>query len=597
MFARIAHTFRIIKLALTRYPMMLASALLFLFAVHGLIDQAYGEQFKMTKIAFTGSLGISLFFGMSMLGQRAGRVWYWTGNLLTFAFLLTFYFVILPAEEKHFTEQYIYILVPVYILSHLLVAFSPFLAKSRSADGATPPSADKQRFWQYNKTLFVNLFLTAVFTVVLAGGTQLALLAMNHLFNLGWQEELYWRVFLSIVIFGSTFIFTLFHIDGLAEMEAPAPYPAIIQFFTQFILIPLLLLYAGILYIYGIKILLAWELPRGWVSYLVLAYGVLGILALLLVEPLLEEGSKKAWVGWFRRLFYYSMLPLLVLLFAAIGTRIGTYGFTEARYYVLLLAFWLTFISVYFITASRPALRVIPISLFIAGLIALILPYGNALSVGIRSQKREILALLKENELLSADGMIDTRKPVPSQVVDELQDKYVYLFQRRSADTIRAMLSTESQAAIDSYGRGFRKVFEEIIYTRQSYVQSRIVIKRESGAYDIAEFSHLATIEYQNEIQFLIGIDSLLVRKILHGDNPEFTLTVNGDTLNLMPLVESWAERFVGGSENQTVDEIAIPFAHGGYEGMLRLNQLDILGDSTELRYFFERADFLFQNK
>ena len=64
-----------------------------------------------------------------------------------------------------------------------------------------------------------------------------------------------------------------------------------------------------------------------------------------------------------------------------------------------------------------------------------------------------------------------------------------------------------------------------------------------------------------------------------------------------MPLVESWAERFVGGSENQTVDEIAIPFAHDGYEGMLRLNQLDILGDSTELRYFFERADFLFQNK
>jgi hypothetical protein len=39
--------------------------------------------------------------------------------------------------------------------------------------------------------------------------------------------------------------------------------------------------------------------------------------------------------------FYYTILPLIILLFTAIFTRILEYGFTEPRYFVCLLAVWL----------------------------------------------------------------------------------------------------------------------------------------------------------------------------------------------------------------------------------------------------------------
>ena len=75
------------------------------------------------------------------------------------------------------------------------------------------------------------------------------------------------------------------------------------QFFTQFILIPLLIIYVVILYFYCAKIVINWQLPRGWVSYLVLAYSIVGIFALLLVHPL-KELKLKSWIVIFSKLFY-----------------------------------------------------------------------------------------------------------------------------------------------------------------------------------------------------------------------------------------------------------------------------------------------------
>jgi hypothetical protein len=163
-----------------------------------------------------------------------------------------------------------------------------------------------------------------------------------------------------------------------------------------------------ILYFYSIKILINWELPRGWVSYLVLAYSVVGILALLLVYPLKEENAK-SWVKIFSKAFYYTIIPLIILLFTAIFTRILEYGYTEPRYFVLLLALWLLSIVIYFIFNKKASIKFIPISLFLFGAFALIFPYLNAFSVAKRSQKNELVKLLNENKLLD-NGKIDFKK-------------------------------------------------------------------------------------------------------------------------------------------------------------------------------------------
>ena len=228
-------------------------------------------------------------------------------------------------------------IVPTFILSHLLVSFIAFFGKEKELN-----------FWQYNKNLFINLFLTAIFTGVLTGGVELAILAVDKLFDFNFNDRYYLETFYFLSIFGSSFIFNE---EGLLQLEKDGTYPVILKFFTQYILIPLLIIYAVILYFYSAKILINWELPRGWVSYLILAYAVVGILALLLVHPLKHE-STASWVRIFSKVFYFTLIPLLVLLFTAIFTRILEYGYTEPRYFVLLLAIWLTLVVFYFIFIS-----------------------------------------------------------------------------------------------------------------------------------------------------------------------------------------------------------------------------------------------------
>ncbi|HND46254.1 MAG TPA: DUF4153 domain-containing protein, partial [Chitinophagales bacterium] len=223
-------------------------------------------KFLLVKLILVAGLGISLNFALKLLAQRVqqSKMIEYLGILI----LIGFYFI-LPKNEVDFNEFYAFILIPIYILSHLLVAFIAFTKKENL----------EFSFWQFNKNLFVNFFLTLVFVSVLIIGTELAILAIDNLFEIHFDSDVYWKIFLFILIFGSTFIFLSFCESGLSSIEKEDEYPIILQFFTQYILIPLLFLYVVILYVYLAKIILTWELPRGWVSYLILAYSSVGILA------------------------------------------------------------------------------------------------------------------------------------------------------------------------------------------------------------------------------------------------------------------------------------------------------------------------------
>jgi hypothetical protein len=370
-----------------QYPIVLVMALLASVGAICMFENDNDKDlfFVYSKFTICACLGISLMFALKMLSQRIGKTLLL--QLLGIIFLIGFYFI-LPEKQKDFTEVYGFIIAVTALLSHLLVSFVAFLEKNKELG-----------FWQYNKNLFVNIFLTAVFTGVLTGGVELAILAVDKLFDFNFNDNLYVDTLYVLAIFGSCFIFLLFNEKGLYTLEKDGTYPIILKFFTQFILIPLLLIYVVILYFYSFKILINWELPRGWVSYLILAYSIVGILALLLVYPLKEEHAK-SWVKIFSKAFYFTIVPLIILLFVAIFTRILEYGYTEPRYFVLLLALWLLSIIIYFIFNKKATIKFIPVSLFIFALFALIFPYLNAFSVAKRSQKNELLKALNDHKLL-----------------------------------------------------------------------------------------------------------------------------------------------------------------------------------------------------
>src|SRR5690606_19185258 len=117
-------------------------------------------------------------------------------------------------------------------------------------------------------------------------------------------------------------------------------------------------------------------------------------LSLLLVHPLRNDEDNK-WIKAYSKIFYVLMLPLVPLLILAIYKRVDAYGITESRYILIILAGWLTFITLYFLVKGREQIRIIPISLVIISILICFGPWGIS-SVSKTSQQNRLAHLLEQ---------------------------------------------------------------------------------------------------------------------------------------------------------------------------------------------------------
>jgi len=587
-----------IKHTVLRYPMILVMAFLASAgAVCMIMHPTWNDQNLMfSKFTLVSCLGISLMFALKIISQRVGREI--VLQIAGITFLISFYFYF-PVKEQFFTENYIFVIIPTFILSHLLVAFGAFIKEEKEIS-----------FWQYNKNLFVNLFLTIVFTGVLTGGVELAILAADKLFDLSINSKTYQETFFILLIFGSSFIFLLFSENGLSHLEKDSSYPVILKFFTQFVLIPLLLMYVIILYFYSAKIIINWELPRGWVSYLILAYSIVGILALLLVHPLKEE-TAKSWVKGFSKVFYYTLLPLLVLLYVAIFTRILEYGFTEPRYFVLLIALWLTSVVLYFIFSRKTNIRFIPVSLFAFGLFALVFPYLNAFSVAKRSQKNELEKLLDEKKILK-NNTIDFSKNVDYKTADEIGDKFEFLTKRKEFEYLLSLVDASKQKdlkkefsimnfwRVNTLVKGYFPNITDPSKTNPDYYY--IELKSTQSIFDIGDYQYIANFQKLKSPgnnydlkEINIGEDKIIIEhKLDDYENPQFLISLNADAkIDLISQISGLFEKYKNQSGTYEVREISIEKDLGKYHIRFFFDTLS----KTNKTYYFNNAQILIRKK
>ena len=572
-----------VRTVLFRYPLVLAMSFIMASTLTLMIqrDWKLNEQFWPIRLLITSGLGISLLFAIKMVSQRIKREWLWQLLGLTF---LTAYFFILPEKEKQFTEVYAFVIIPSFILSHLLVACIAFVGKNQEIP-----------FWQFNKNLFIHSFLTAVFTGVLTGGVLLAILAVQQLFKIPIEDTTYGETCVMLSIFGSTFIFLLFNEKGLGYLEKEGGYPEVLKFFTQFILIPLLLIYVVILYLYSAKILLSWQLPEGWVSYLVLAYSILGILALLLVHPL-KGGPSRSWVKIFSSLFYYSLLPLLVLLFTAIFTRLLQYGFTEARYYVLVLAVWLLGVVLYFILVKKSSIKYIPISLFLLGLFSLTFPYFNAFSVAKRSQKQELELILNNHNLL-VKGEINFDKKIPATVAISIADKFNFLSKRLEYDYLGAFLDEKTKKEYsDSKTWDIENRFKNVTEGSLNEKTKTLQLYSKFGYHKVNDYDYLISQErlLGGEVPLKEDYFSLISEPF--GEKPVFTLTLNAtEALDLIPLIKQLFDKYPTLEGELKSEDLFIEGHIGHYHVKVVFDHLTRTTQGTRVDYNFDEPLFLIQ--
>ncbi len=568
-----------IKTTLISYPLVLllslATAIVIIYGIETHPDN--DATYLLVRLGITFSLGISSQFALKMLSQRIknGIIWQLAGLL----FLVVFFFV-LPSEEKNFSEVQGFIIVPSFILSHLLVAFIAFTNRKN----------EEHNFWQYNKNLFINLFLTAVFTGVLTGGVQLAILAVQELFNFNFEGDIYIETFVILSIFGSSFIFLLFNETGLEYLEKEGSYPVVLKFFTQFILIPLLIIYVVILYFYCLKITINWELPRGWVSYLILAYSIVGIFALLLVHPLQKEKAK-SWIFLFSKIFYFTLIPLIVLLFIAIFTRVLQYGYTEARYFVLLISIWLTSVVLYFVFIKKTTIKYVPISLFVFGLFALIFPYFNAFSVSKRSQENQLNQLLTDNKLI-VNGLIDFKAPINDSVAIQVEDKFEYLSERLDKEFLIKMLDSKTKKIIDKEKYWYNNLFKNVKFTAKG-MDNYLRIYTKINTYEINNYKYYLKSEYGGNIETSIGKDKFT--SSFSSNNASFEIKINDELKDFMPLIIAYCNKYKSASKDVLVDDLSFTVTFKNY-------QIKIIFDSInwyrkDNSYSFEGTTYLVKLK
>lgn len=411
-------------------------------------DQLY-KLIALCNIAFTLSLSANLYAEK----QR----WIQSKSIGLQLVTIVLCAALFPLLSPQLFEADLFRLLLFVLAGHLLVSFSVYPGSSNILD-----------FWHFNKTLFLRFITAFIFSAVLFAGLSIALLTIDTLFNYNIKDTVYFNLFVLLATVFNSLFFLAGVPDSLNNTIQDKSYPKVLKIFTQYVLIPLLTIYFGILVVYELKIAINSELPNGMVSILILGYAVFGILSYLLIYPISNDSGNE-WMRQFSKLFFWLMLPLLVLLFVAIWVRTDNYGLTEMRYFIILLAIWLLALCLYFILYKSPSIQLIPISLFILTLLS---TYGpqSPFNLSKKSQQARLQTYINQqdenanrekisiiNYLINFHGLTALQEFSSSDLSD-IQKQIVfntdslkrnnYLIKSELRDTAFAILAIDPNAAL-----------------------------------------------------------------------------------------------------------------------------------------------------
>ncbi len=422
---------RIARETAARFPMALLSAFVAAGTAFRMIDGPSDDSHP--RLLATALLGLPLFTASVTSSERRGVLprHRWIVDIAMAAGLVLLYTASLDWTGDHAGLRFAQLLVA----AHLLVAIAPFLTGER-LDG----------FWQFNRILFLRYLIGAFYATVLWAGLAVALAALDKLFGVHVDGEAYAHLsaFLAFVFH------PLFFLSGVprdyAELEIRDDYPAGLKVFTQFVLMPLVVIYLGILTAYLGKVILTRSWPNGWIGYLVSSVSATGVLALLLVHPLRERTDSR-WVNGYGRWLFVALLPSLGMLLAAIAKRVGQYGITEQRYFLLVLALWLTGLAIFYGVSASRNIKLIPMTLCAVAMLTSMGPW-SAYAISRRSQVNRFTELLEKNGMGQAGAPVPARGTVPLEDQREMSAVLHYLAKTHGVGAVGSVLGLPEESVL-----------------------------------------------------------------------------------------------------------------------------------------------------
>ena len=323
------------KSGFERFPITIILA--FLHFITGIyiaeVRSFQSDEFVEVNLLLFGSIFITAMFEMlyEKYFYKKNR-WLVRGiySVITFAVSIIVFVEYLRTNDYY--NIYYFTLIPISIVLFLLI---PILKKKENKE-------------KYLQSVFSNFVITGIFVAVLWIGIEIILTTVNYLFfNSG--DSLFFRLttysfWFIIEVFGVSLFLSLLKKpdDNLENYE----FPFIFNVLIKFVIIPLIIIYTGVLYIYMAKVVISMHLPKGLISHLVLWYTGFSVVVMILITPFTQ---KDKFFENFKKYFPYFSIPLIFASLFAVFQRTYQYGITENRYYVLISIFWLFFCMILYI--------------------------------------------------------------------------------------------------------------------------------------------------------------------------------------------------------------------------------------------------------
>lgn len=220
----------------------------------------------------------------------------------------------------------------------------------------------EDRFWWINHRAVTTGVVAGVALVIVAAGIFAIERSLDLLFGLR-TGDLFYRWVLPIAAFLFTPVYWLSTLPRLAEFDEkalrePDFLSRAIGFLGQFVLSPLLVIYALILLAYGVQIVLTQRFPVGVLGWMVLVFVVTGAANWLVLHP--EFMRERPLVVLFRRYWFWLTVVPLVLYLVAVYIRIDAYGLTEERVVLIAGGVWAVLLTVAYLVPRRGDIRLVP---------------------------------------------------------------------------------------------------------------------------------------------------------------------------------------------------------------------------------------------
>lgn len=518
-----------------RFPetLVLSAALVVVGIMMNHLDYAQTAQMQMLReYLMTLVLGIPAMTGIILLSERMG----WSGrrrllaDLVAVALLVGFYLTVPEEIDNAFAIRYALLLTSVFL------AFS-----------LVPYAFKRENYSRYVLHLVTHFFITLLFSLVLFGGINAIIFTIEQLFEVNIDNDIHMDIFILIAGLFSVTHF-LAHVPTEEEPVTEDYYPPVLRVLFIYIVVPLLSVYTMILYAYFIRLIMLREFPINMLGHLVVWYGLVSVVILFFLNRIRES---KQFLALFYRWFPLVILVPLGMLFAAILSRIGDFGITPPRYFVLISGLWILASMLYIRWA-----RTFKSTFLVVGAIVVLLvsAYGpvSAFNLSLRNQTARFEALLTESGMLE-NGAIVARQDLDEDGQREISDFVRYFSNYHGWDKVDLLPENfEYGQMVTVFGFAYND------YYPKSLRQVSYFYNREPRVMDISGYDQLAEITLVLERDLTLEEDGL---EIVY-DSDAYLMELSRDgttvaTLDIWQLMQDYHERR-GGIQPTSVEEATI---------------------------------------